>query len=178
MPKKKQKYLVLFDGSNFYHSLKKLGIKHTLNFDYSAFLSWLTSSSTYQAIYNVGEIKYTPLIPETKKLYAGQLRLFAKLKSHHIQIKKGYMLKTNGKYHEKGVDVQIALDIALGAHTNAYDICYLISSDTDLLPAIKQAQALGKQITYVSFAGSVSRAMSNNCTTKIIKKSELLSFVK
>lgn len=178
MPKKKLKYLVLFDGSNFYHSLKKLGIKHTLTFDYSAFLTWLTSSQTCQAIYSVEEIKYTPLNPESKKLYAGQLRLFATLKNHRIQIKKGYMLKSDGKYHEKGVDVQIALDISLGAHTNTYDVCYLISSDTDLLPAVKQAQILGKQVIYVNFAGSVSRAMSNNCQTKIVTKKELAQFVK
>lgn len=172
------KILVIFDGSNFYHSLKKLGIKHTLSFNYSSFLAYLTSSPTYQAIYNIGEIKYTPLIPESKKLYAGQLRLFATLQSHQIQISKGYMLKSGGKYHEKGVDVQMALDIALGAHEDVYDTCYLISSDTDLLPAIKKAQSLHKRVVYVSFSGSVSRAMANNCPTRILKKSDLLPFVK
>ncbi|PIX31320.1 helicase, partial [Candidatus Berkelbacteria bacterium CG_4_8_14_3_um_filter_33_6] len=45
------------------------------------------------------------------------------------------MLKSDGKYHEKGVDVRIAVDILRGALKNEYRRCFVISSDTDLIPA-------------------------------------------
>ena len=82
---------------------------------------------------------------------------------------------SNGRYHEKGVDVQIAVDIVRGAIKNEYDICYLISSDTDLLPAIKTAREERKKIIYVAFENSISRALLKNCSSYIVvKKKDLV----
>ena len=39
---------------------------------------------------------------------------------------------SDGKFHEKGVDAQIAVDFVRGSIKNEYDKFYLISSDTDL----------------------------------------------
>ena len=75
---------------------------------------------------------------------------FSNLRSHNFDIKLGYILFSNNEYHEKGVDVQIAVDMVRGAIKNEYDVCYLISSDTDLLPAIKDARTNGKKIIYVA----------------------------
>lgn len=47
---------------------------------------------------------------------------------------------------EKGIDVQIALSIALGAERDAYDVAVLFSADTDLLPALEEARAAGKHV--------------------------------
>lgn len=46
---------------------------------------------------------------------------------------------------EKGVDVSIAVDIVLGN----YKTIFLLSSDTDLLPAIKKAKEIGRRVIYV-----------------------------
>lgn len=46
---------------------------------------------------------------------------------------------------EKGVDVSIALDIVLGN----YKTVFLLSSDTDLIPAIKKAKEMGRRVIYV-----------------------------
>ena len=51
---------------------------------------------------------------------------------------------------EKGVDVALALDLALGAclpsHPTAYDLAFLVSIDRDFLPAIEFAKRAGKTI--------------------------------
>lgn len=76
----------------------------------------------------------------------------------------------NGKYHEKGVDVNLALDIAVGALKDQYDTCYLMSSDTDLIPAITLAQEAGKKIVYVGFAHRYSEALRRVCTRYVLLK--------
>src|SRR4030066_333253 len=87
---------------------------------------------------------------------------------YHKAKKLAFMLNTKGIYHEKGVDVQIALDIALGAVKDTYDSVYVVSSDTDLIPAIKTAMKEGKKVVYVGFSNFISRAMKKNCSGTVI----------
>ena len=58
-----------------------------------------------------------------------------------------------GVYHEKGVDVQIAV---CWSYQKKYDKCYLISSDTDLLQLFKLPDE-GKQIIMLDW--NISRAL-------------------
>ena len=44
---------------------------------------------------------------------------------------------------EKGIDVQIALDFAMMAVRNEYDVGVLVSNDTDLRPALEEVIRLG-----------------------------------
>lgn len=175
-----QKVLFQFDGSNFYNKVKKLDSQiHLTNFDYLGFCKKLSKSVKFKSIYYVGEIKKFNNNKKSQTLYSGQQSLFLNLRTQNIGIKLGYLLFSNGEYHEKGVDVQIAVDMVRGAIKNEYDICYLISSDTDLLPAIKDAMSNGKKIVYVAFENDVSHALLNNCTSSIIlKKNDLIIFRK
>lgn len=142
-----QKILVQFDGSNFYNKVKTiLPNIHLTNFDYFSFAKKIT--------------KINP--------HSNQQSLFLNLRKQKIDIRLGYLLFSGGKYHEKGVDVQIAVDLVRGAIKNEYDICYLISSDTDLLPAIKTARDEGKTIIYVAFEDYISRALLKNCSSYIV----------
>lgn len=52
---------------------------------------------------------------------------------------------------EKGVDVLMALHIALGARDDLYDIAVVVSADTDLLPAIEEAVRVGKTVETASW---------------------------
>ncbi|PIU36959.1 hypothetical protein COS77_02885 [Candidatus Roizmanbacteria bacterium CG06_land_8_20_14_3_00_34_14] len=74
----------------------------------------------------------------------------------------------NGIFHEKGVDVLIAVDLVRGAIKNEYDIAYLFSSDTDLIPAIKTARDEGKKVIYVAFENIISRALQKNCSSYVV----------
>ena len=59
-------------------------------------------------------------------------------------------------YREKGTDVKIAVDLIIGAVDNLYDSAILVSSDTDLIPAIRYVKYKDKKIEYVGFAHSSS----------------------
>jgi len=47
---------------------------------------------------------------------------------------------------QKGVDVQLAVDLVDFAHKDVYDICVLLSGDIDLLESVRTAKSMGKQI--------------------------------
>ena len=67
---------------------------------------------------------------------------------------------------EKGVDVRIAVDMVVDAIKDKS--LYLVSSDTDLLPAVKQAQALGAQVIYVGFYGKLTHALTAVTSSAVI----------
>jgi len=94
-------------------------------------------------------------------------------------VKRGYILKSDGKYHEKGVDVQIAVDICMKAVRNEYDRLILVSSDTDLIPAIKEARTLKKEVEYVGFDCSPSFALIRYSDSRtLLRKEDLVKFMK
>lgn len=164
------KNLVIFDGSNFYHKAKRLNRAiHLTNFNYRKLAEAISNSKDNDIEYCVGEIRPQKLGDEkAASLYAGQQKLFYHLQQQNIVIKKGFMLKNQGIYYEKGVDVRIATDIVRGALKNEYNDCYIISSDSDILPAIETAIDAGKKIIYVAFEGSgVSKALAINCSSII-----------
>lgn len=172
------KILVQFDGSNFYNKVKKINPQsHLTSFDYMGLAKSIAKNEVLDVIYYVGEIRQYEGNKKSETLYANQQKLFTSLRKQGVEIKLGYLLLSDGKFHEKGVDVQIAVDIARGAIKNEYDVCYLISSDTDLLPAIQTAKDEKKKIVYVGFENFVSRALSKNCSSYLIlKKEQVLKF--
>lgn len=48
---------------------------------------------------------------------------------------------TKWQPQEKGIDVMLALDLAIGARNDAYEVAVVFSSDSDLLPALEDASA-------------------------------------
>ena len=62
----------------------------------------------------------------------------------------------SGKTREKGTDVKIAADLIIGAVDNIYDTAILVSSDTDLIPAIKYVRYKKKKLEYVGFSHAPS----------------------
>ena len=136
----KEKVVILIDGSNFYFKLKDLQLQNLLNFNFSAFTKKLSSGGTIvKTTYYVGKIR-TDGSKKTQKLFNSQRKLLNHLQSHKCNYSLGYLMKSDGKYHEKGVDVNIAVDILVSVYENLCDRIILISSDTDLLPAIKKAK--------------------------------------
>lgn len=175
-----KKILVQFDGSNFYNKVKKIDPQiHLTSLDYIGLAKSIAKSELDKTIYYVGEIRQYEENKKSETLYASQQKLFTHLRNQNIEIKLGYLLMSDGKFHEKGVDVQIAVDLVRGAIKNEYDVCYLISSDTDLLPAILTAKEEGKEVIYVGFENFISRALSKNCSSySILKRDQILNFAK
>ena len=88
-------------------------------------------------------------------------------------------MKSNDVFHEKGVDVKIAVDILASAYENLADRIILVSSDTDLLPAVQKAKEKGKMVEYVGFVHQPSQAMKRHCSRyRLLNKEDLLKFTK
>jgi uncharacterized LabA/DUF88 family protein len=115
---------------------------------------------------------------QADEMLANQQKLFANLRKHEVTYTLGYLLKNDGKYHEKGVDVQIAVDILEAAYENKCDRIILVSSDTDLEPAIIKARKKGKIVEYVGFSHKPSVAMVSFCSeSTLLKKEDLLPLI-
>lgn len=169
--------IILIDGSNFYFKLKDIRLHHLLQFNFSRFTKLLIRKRTLiECVYYIGKVR-TGKSERTKILHANQQRLFAHLKKHGIRYSLGYLLKSNGKFHEKGVDVHIAVDMLVAVYENLCDHIVLVSSDTDLLPAIRKAREKRKTVEYVGFSHQSSLAMIANCTqSTLLKQDDLISF--
>lgn len=175
---RQKKCFILIDGSNFYFKLKGLHLHYLLNFNFSLFAKKLSAKyKLKQSNYYIGKIR-TDGSKKTQELFNNQRKLFSHLKKHNITYSLGYLLKSDGKFHEKGVDVNMAVDILVATYENLCDHFILISSDTDLLPAIKKAREKGKTIEYVGFSHAPSLAMVANCSkSRLLKKDDLLPFI-
>lgn len=101
------------------------------------------------------------------------------IESGKLKLRDGDLCKECGAqekhFQEKGVDVRIAVDMLLDAHKEEDQKFVLISSDTDLLPAIQNVIARGKEVTYVGFSDKLTKALVTNATeTQIIRDSEII----
>lgn len=179
--KSNERVFVAVDGSNLYHRLKKeqVDLHNLLNFDYTGFAKFLAEKGKLVCKgYYVGLVRAKPGNKKALKMMANQHRLLTKLKKEKWDLFYGYLLKSGGKYHEKGVDVKIAVDIVVGAYEDLYDRLILVSSDTDLLPALQVARGKGKEIEYVGFSHAPSHALIEHATeTRLLRKDDLISFV-
>lgn len=82
---------------------------------------------------------------------------------------------TDYKFQEKGVDVGLAVDIVADSLRNQVNRIILVSSDTDLVPAIKVAKEAGRKITYVGFDNQITRLLSSLAdSTQVIRDSEVI----
>ena len=60
---------------------------------------------------------------------------------------------------QKGVDVQLAVDLVDFTHKNVYDIGVVLSGDIDLLESIKTAKGMGKQIIIIGNSNTSAEEM-------------------
>ena len=173
-----KKCIILIDGSNFYFKLKDLGLHNLLEFDFLGFSKSISKNQEIVIVtYYVGKIS-TDGTQKTQELFDNQRKLFANFRKQNVRYSLGYLLKTNDRYHEKGVDVAIAVDILVATYENLCDRIILISSDTDLLPAIDKARKKGKIVEYVGFSHKPSVAMVARCNvSRLLTKDDLLPFL-
>jgi uncharacterized LabA/DUF88 family protein len=86
------------------------------------------------------------------------------IKAGYLKVKPGSICQKCGHRHEvlqeKGVDVRIAVDIIDDAHRHQEKKIAILSSDTDLIPALERSKKSGLVIIYICFSKSVNKAMS------------------
>jgi len=178
---KKERVLVVFDGSNFYHILKhgKVDIKNTLKYQYRKLSENLADDREIVAIkYYIGVARFdSKFAIKSQKIVSSQQKLFAELQKQKIALVRGYMLKNDGVFHEKGVDVRIAVDMVVGAYEDTFDTVILISSDTDLIPAIESVIKLKKKVEYIGLSYRPSFGLIQKVSeTRLLTKKDLENF--
>lgn len=170
--------ITIIDGSNFYYKLKQLQLPNKKNFDYHSFIQTIITPYELQSWYfAIGKIRALQSDVKARAMMADQQQLVTRLVKQGCIVQFGYLLKSDHQYHEKGVDIQLAVNLLRGAYRDEYDKAFLVSSDSDLLPAITEVQSLGKTVVYVGFSEKPSFALLKTCKeSKLLTIQELLAF--
>jgi uncharacterized LabA/DUF88 family protein len=80
------------------------------------------------------------------------------------------------KFQEKGVDVGVAVDMIVDRFKTGVEQTILVSSDTDLLPAIKAVKDDGGEVVYVGFSDKLTNAIvAESSQTEIIRDNEIIN---
>lgn len=178
--KAKERVVVYIDGSNTYNKLKKLGLpEEGKRFDFSAFVSHIIGErKLVSKRYYVGIVRNHDGSEKSETLARKQQQFLETLRSTGFEVKPGKIMYDGGRIREKGIDVKLAVDLVVGAADSLYDTAIVISSDTDLIPAIKYAiSAKGKRVEYIGFAGTPSLGMIKECSSqRLFAAEDLLSF--
>ncbi len=176
----RERVAIYIDGSNFYFKLRNLHLpSHAgIKFDFLGFAKLIAAGRRItNRNYYIGVVEEASDNPDVQKMYENQQALFAHLRSasQKFNVIQGYLLKSGGSMHEKGVDVRIAVDMLVGAFEDRYDTAIVVSSDTDLIPAIKWIKKQGKNVEYVGFVNEPSHALTRIATTaKLLNRNDIV----
>ncbi len=183
-PPKKKRVAVFIDGSNLYFKLRTL-IPNKMDFihyRYRDFIaSYLNPDETISYIgYYIGVVRDTKRTKDHEKareLVQNQQKLFEQFRHQRIEVVKGYLLERDGVFYEKGVDVRLAVDIVTMAVDKKYDTALVISSDTDMIPAMQKAQSYKREIVHVGFEHQPSLALIRYASrSRLITRKEAEQF--
>lgn len=174
---------VLIDGSNFYFKLKDIYfplMKRIPEVDYSLLSKLLLRGDTpVELNYYAGKIKANPSDAKAVKMMAKQQQIVTEMQKNGWNINFGYLMKNNGHYSEKGVDVKMAVDIVSHACEKTCEKIVLLSSDTDLIPAIEKALQYGISVEYVGFSHQPSWGLMKTCKDRrLLSKVDLDTVLK
>lgn len=160
-PPNTERVMIFIDGGNFYRLIRtpEAGFPKGTKFSYKKFIDFLVSSkSLVEKKYYVGIVKNIDGTAKSTEMVKSQQKFLSELEKDGFIIERGKIVYDN-KIREKGVDVKIAIDLVIGAAEDKYDTAIIVSSDTDLVPAIKYVQTKGKKVEYIGFSFKPSVAL-------------------
>ncbi|MDO8451837.1 MAG: NYN domain-containing protein [bacterium] len=176
-----ERICIFIDGANFYHlTLKKMGLKDA-DFNYEGFSNFLADGRTITEMgkrFYIGTVREREGDVRSKAAMAEQTSFFSSLTSTKWQLKTSKLRERTEKIvmdgrvqdyekirklgikeiiftrnREKGIDVKLVTDLFIGAIDNKYDTAIIVSSDTDLVPAIDSVRyRLKRKVEYIGFS--------------------------
>ena len=175
-----ERVTIYIDGSNTYKRLKGLGmLQESTRFNYSAFVKYLIGDRILVSKrYYVGIVRNVDKSEKAEKMMKSQQKFSNGLQTEGFEIKSGKIMYDNGNIREKGIDVKLSVDLVIGAVDNLYDTAVVISSDTDLIPAIKYVHnAKKKSVEYIGFGATPSFGMIKECSvSRVFSSTDLVKF--
>ncbi len=168
MKREDERVAVYIDGGNFYRNLRDVGLPKGSKLHYAALLEFLLRGRKLTTkIYYIGIVRNHDGTAKSQQMVTDQQKFLSKLEAEGFSIKRGRIVYDH-TIREKGVDVQIAIDLVIGAIEDRYDSAIVISSDTDLIPAIRYARKKGKTIEYVGFSRHPSLGMVRESSLSVL----------
>jgi uncharacterized LabA/DUF88 family protein len=167
MDKKKERVAIFIDGSNFYHSSKKLDVVDKINFQ--KLINELVGNRELIKVFYYN----SPLdISVNPKIYWKQQKFFdmlRKIPKVEVILCKQRKVNRDGKliYEVKGDDTHLVSDFVGEAYENIYDTAVIVSGDEDFISPIKRVRRLGKKIENAYFSSSSSFNLRNACDMSI-----------
>lgn len=175
---------ILIDGENFRHQIahvlllnKKIIDGHAyFKFDTQNFLKEALATQVTEAAYYTTRIKQprqkipVKLQKRITSINEANRKFIADLANQEIVIvKAGYLrVRESGScvycgkktmvLQEKGVDVRVATDLVLASQKDKQVV--MISSDSDLVPALQAVRAQGVEVIYFCYAGWLNRSVA------------------
>ena len=139
---------IFVDGSNFNLALVSDGIGHTV--DLNMLATRLSRDYHFVKLHY-----YTSPLPDVRSpAYRRQQKFFDELRrSRRIELVLGRHEPrwdhAGRRYHvEKETDVNLAVDMVVGAYEDRFDVAMLVAGDTDYVRAIHAVQARGKRVVW------------------------------
>lgn len=174
-----RRVFIFVDGSNLYHRLQQVfHLKEDVSrFDYRRFVDSIIPANTIVSRrYYIGVFQ-----EEFARFFKKQQRFLKFIKSdpQGFLVRGGMVRKKGDTFQEKGVDVLLAIDLVIGAARDEYDTAVMVSSDSDLVPAIEFVRSCGKQIVYVAFKSRRTIAITKLANqTKVYGQEQLAEFLR
>lgn len=163
-----ERVAIFIDGGNFYRFLRESGLPKGRRFSYPAFIEFLLRGRTLSSkSYYIGIVRNHDHTTKSQQMVESQQKILSNLEVQGFVIRRGRIVYDH-KIREKGVDVQIAIDLIVGAIENSYDTAVVVSSDTDLVPAIKYVRSRGKKVEYVGFSIRPSLGMTRESSLSVL----------
>jgi len=113
--------------------------------------------------------KFVGAIEETLKnslrRQEGQKKAFEAIRnnSSFLEIRAKPLQYSRGRIFQKGIDVQLAVDLVSHAYLNSYDVAVVCSGDVDLIESIKLVKNLGKKVIVISHPENTASAILKEC---------------
>jgi len=175
LDKRKERVAIYIDGNNFYKYLKDKEINLTKGekFDFTKFIDFLVGErKLVSKRYYVGIARNIDNSLKSKQIVRGQQKFLSKIENEGFIIKRGRVMYDGGRIREKGTDVKIVVDLIIGAVDDIYDTAILISSDTDIIPAIKYIKYRKKKLEYIGFSHAPSLGMQKYADFSILLRAK------
>ncbi|MDR2063913.1 MAG: NYN domain-containing protein [Candidatus Nomurabacteria bacterium] len=92
--------------------------------------------------------------------------------SGHVRL-QNFLPAKNGKreqvlFKEKGVDVRLAIDIMADVCDKKVKVVFLASSDSDMIPVVREARKRGAKVIYVGFATQPNHGLIATCDRAVL----------
>lgn len=198
-----EKLMIFIDGSNLYH-----GVKDTIGtgtIDLPKLIQFLSKKDfrlvrTYFYTAPVNQFDDVERYKAQQRFFAFLKRIpdfelkLGRLENHPIKLSRDEWVAKVGQecadkfistfggsiddYTEKGVDVQIAVDMLELAFVNAYDTAILVSGDGDFAGLVKSIKRLGKRVEVAYVEGRPAFHLNQECDVFIPLEKKFLQSIK